>query len=470
MRWTALAVLLGLAACSSSPPPLQLSRPSPPPPPGQPTLRVADAALASGAPDLALRVVHDILARHPDDADAWVRQGDALYMLRRVPEAADSYTRALALAPRSNVAKLGLGRTKLPTDATAAETLFLEVTQSEPRNGAAFNDLGIARDLQGHHAAAQAAYAAALALTPDMIAAQVNLGLSLALSGQTSRALSILRPLAARSEATPRVRQDLAVALALAGNDSEAEQVLRMDQPEGGMPQPILLPRDAPAALPTPAAPAAMAPAPAPAATSAVMAPVPAAALAAATPPAPATIPPPAAAPTPAKTPAPTTETPATTAPATAPPPAKTPSPASEAASLRPSAPTIRTADAGTPAAAKPERARAAERRIVIRTDGDAWVEVRDPAGQVFINRMFHDGDSWRVPARAPEEPPLLLTTGNAGHTMLLVDGTETPRIGRGDTVVRDLALDPDQVRKGHLPAQLAAARAAAKAETPAPF
>ena len=440
MRWTALAVLLGLAACSSGPPPLQLSRPPPPPPPGQPTLRVADAALASGAPDLALRVVHDILARHPDDADAWVRQGDALYMLRRVPEAADSYIRALALAPRSNLARLGLGRTKLPSDATAAETLFLEVTQSEPRNGAAFNDLGIARDLQGHHAAAQAAYATALALTPDMIAAQVNLGLSLALSGQTDRALSILRPLAARSEATPRVRQDLAVALALAGNESEAEQVLRMDQPEGETPKPIFLPRDAPEAPPAPAAMA-----PTPAATSAVMAPTPA-------------------------TTTPATAMPAPAMPAPAMPAPATPAPASRAAAVRQAAPAIRTADIGTAAAAKPERPRATERRIVIRTDGDAWVEVRDTAGQVYINRMFHDGDSWRMPARAPDEPALLLTTGNAGHTVLLVDGTETPRIGRGDTVVRDLALDPDQVRKGHLPAQLAAARAAAKAETPAPF
>lgn len=437
MRCSALALLLGLAACSSGPPPLQLSRPPPPPPPGQPTVRVVDAALASGAPDLALRVVHDILARHPDDADAWVRQGDALYMLRRVPEASDSYTRALALAPHSNLAKLGLGRSKLPTDAAAAETMFLEVTQSEPRNGAAFNDLGIARDLQGRHAAAQAAYAAALALTPDMIAAQVNLGLSLALSGQTDRALSILRPLAARSEATPRVRQDLAVALALAGNESEAEQVLRADQPGDAAPNPILLPHDAPATPPAPAAPAApAATAPAPATTPAAMAPPPA--------------------------PAPVLA-------------AAAPRPAPQAVATRPDAPATRTAAASPPAAsppaaAKPERPQAAERRIAIRADGDAWVEVRDTAGQVYINRMLHAGDSWRVPARAPDEPALLLTTGNAGHTVLLVDGAEAPRIGRSDTVVRDLALEPDQIRKGHLPAQVATSRAAAKAEVPAPL
>ena len=50
----------------------------------------------------------------------------------------------------------------------------------------ALNDLGIARDLQGRHTDAQTAYRSALGVDPDMRAAQVNLALSLAMSGQST--------------------------------------------------------------------------------------------------------------------------------------------------------------------------------------------------------------------------------------------------------------------------------------------
>ena len=59
-----------------------------------------------------------------------------------------------------------------------------------------------------------------------MTAAQVNLGLSLALAGATDRALAILRPLANDPAADGKVRQDLAVALTLAGDAARAGKVL----------------------------------------------------------------------------------------------------------------------------------------------------------------------------------------------------------------------------------------------------
>ena len=65
-----------------------------------------------------------------------------------------------------------------------------------------------------------------------MMAAKVNLGLSLALAGATDRALSILRPLASEPTADGRVRQDLAVALTLAGDESQAGKILSADLPQ----------------------------------------------------------------------------------------------------------------------------------------------------------------------------------------------------------------------------------------------
>lgn len=225
MRLAMVLLCLGVAACGGGADRSPLAKGL--------SVRVADAALAGGAPIVALQVAREILARHPNDAAALVREGDALFAMEHGQEAANSYQRALALEPRNNSARLGLGRIRLRTDPAGAEAIFLELLAADASNAAALNDLGIARDLQGRHAAAQEAYARAAAAAPEMAAAQVNMGLSLALSGNSGRAVDILRPLAASTSATPRVRQDLAVALVVAGDDQGARQVLRTDLNEG---------------------------------------------------------------------------------------------------------------------------------------------------------------------------------------------------------------------------------------------
>ena len=57
--------------------------------------------------------------------------------------------------------------------------------------------------------------------------------------------------------------------------------------------------------------------------------------------------------------------------------------------------------------------------RITLRARSDAWVQVRDRSGPVLLNRVMRSGETWAVPAKGQ----LLLTTGNAGGTELLVDG-----------------------------------------------
>ncbi len=228
---TPIGLLLGLllTGCGGAPARLTLPPASPRLSTAQPSLRVADAALAGGAPAMALQVADGILARQPNDAAALLRQGDALYALQRGAEAADSYMHALAVAPHSAPALIGLARVRLGRDPAAAETLLQQALALDRRNPTALNDLGIARDLQGHHAAAQQAYQAALAEAPAMTAAEVNLGLSLALSGDPTRALQVLRPLAASPDTSSRIRQDLAAALALAGDSAAAEALLARD-------------------------------------------------------------------------------------------------------------------------------------------------------------------------------------------------------------------------------------------------
>ena len=85
--------------------------------------------------------------------------------------------------------------------------------------------------------------------------------------------------------------------------------------------------------------------------------------------------------------------------------------------------------------------------RILLRASADAWVQVRDRAGPVLLSRILHPGETWEVPAK----PNLLLTTGNAGGTDLVVDGVATPSLGGNGVVRRDLPLDPDLIKDGRL-------------------
>ena len=221
MRGVTLVLLMLLAACSP--------RGSTGLGTGPPGLDLADTALRGGSPEIALEITNGILARNPDNEAALLTQGEALTALQRLDEAEVSFTRALAVNPTSVGGDIGLGRLRLGRDPVAAEQLFLEAIKHEPRNGVALNDLGIARDLQGRHTEAQEAYRQALGVAPDMTAAQVNLALSLAMSGQSKDAVQMLRPLANAPGASSQMRHDLAAVLTMGGDKAEAERILSKD-------------------------------------------------------------------------------------------------------------------------------------------------------------------------------------------------------------------------------------------------
>jgi cytoskeleton protein RodZ len=87
--------------------------------------------------------------------------------------------------------------------------------------------------------------------------------------------------------------------------------------------------------------------------------------------------------------------------------------------------------------------------RILVRANADSWLLVKDRSGTVLLNRVLKAGETWPVPARSD----LLMTTGNAGGTEVVVDGATTPILGGNGAVRRDLPLDPNQVKDGKLAA-----------------
>ena len=91
----------------------------------------------------------------------------------------------------------------------------------------------------------------------------------------------------------------------------------------------------------------------------------------------------------------------------------------------------------------------AADSRIVLRASADAWIMLKDRSGAVLLQRVLKTGETLAVPPR----PDLLLTTGNAGGTEILVDGVAAPPIGGSGGVRRDLPLDPQTIKDGKLTA-----------------
>jgi cytoskeleton protein RodZ len=131
--------------------------------------------------------------------------------------------------------------------------------------------------------------------------------------------------------------------------------------------------------------------------------------------------------PSPAAVVSPSPSTSALAAPAPNPPPPSLPTSESPSAAVAP-----------TPVSPAP-----AENRVVLRLKSDAWIQVKERQGQVLLNRVMRAGDTWTV----PKGTQLVLSTGNAGGTELLLDGQAMPALGAFGSVRRDVMLDPDALK-----------------------
>lgn len=137
--------------------------------------------------------------------------------------------------------------------------------------------------------------------------------------------------------------------------------------------------------------------------------------------------------------------TPAAAMPNPAPVPAAVPAPATMAASPAPltapsdARPQPTAATVASSAPAVPPSPETAPRQVAIQATADSWVQVRDAQGHILLSRVLRTGETWPV----PDQANLMLTTGNAGGTVVLVDGQPGPSLGKPGAVRRDVPLDP---------------------------
>ncbi len=215
--WLSVLIALQLGACATGGDRSDLG------------LRVGAAELGAGAAAAALQTAQGLSAARPDDPRRLVLLGQAYMASGRLQVAETTFQRALVLDPGSFDAEFGLARLHTLTDPGAALDALRRLSARHPENPAILTDLGVACDLDGRSQEAQGFYRRALVLDPSLVSAQVDLGLSLALSGHPDQGVQLLGPIAGGADGSPRIRADYAVAASLNGDPATAAAVLNHD-------------------------------------------------------------------------------------------------------------------------------------------------------------------------------------------------------------------------------------------------
>ena len=81
--------------------------------------------------------------------------------------------------------------------------------------------------------------------------------------------------------------------------------------------------------------------------------------------------------------------------------------------------------------------------RVTVTATGDAWLRVVDAENHEVWSGVLRAGESWSPRSTAD----LRLMTSNAGAVVISVDGVALAPVGANGALVRDLVLDPEELR-----------------------
>ena len=170
-----------------------------------------------------------VLGSKPKDFDALIGAGRAALELGDTMASAGFFGRAEEVWPASPLPQAGMGAAMaMSGEATGALQYFARAVQRGATQSMIGADRGLAYDLLGQHAQAQADYRAALP-GKDVDEARRRLALSLAITGKKADALAMLSPLMARGDAgAARTR---AFVLALSGDVAGARSAIEAAMP-----------------------------------------------------------------------------------------------------------------------------------------------------------------------------------------------------------------------------------------------
>jgi Flp pilus assembly protein TadD len=168
----------------------------------------------------------------PTDPVAGVKAAQAMRELGRYTEAADMAQRVLMVQPNNVEAMLEVGRGHIARGQAFYGIAMLEKARdAQPGDWRAWSLLGTAYEQVRRSPDAQAAWAQALAISPENPDVLTNMAMAAMTRGDIAGAEPLLRRAAAQPGASLKVRLNLAMALGLNGKMDEAEQMMRRDLP-----------------------------------------------------------------------------------------------------------------------------------------------------------------------------------------------------------------------------------------------
>ena len=181
------------------------------------------------SPAAALARYVRTLASDPKDFEALIGAGKSAIELGDAQAAAGFFARADEVDPRSPEPLAGMGAVSVANGEPQGALSYFKRAQQLGASVSSFAcDRGLAYDLMGQQAQAQADYRLALG-TRDADEARRRLALSFAISGDRATALQTLAPLSAKGDAgAARVR---AFVLALTGDSNSAAMAINAAMP-----------------------------------------------------------------------------------------------------------------------------------------------------------------------------------------------------------------------------------------------
>ena len=183
-------------------------------------LRVAADIEAQGQIASALPI-YERAASTSSDVTSQLRLGDAYMRAGKTDQAIQAYRAALVSAPDNPDALLGLGSALFRAGDPDGAVVPLAKVAPMVNTMTAYNRLGVAQIQAGQFAQAQASFDAASALAPDDLDIRTNLALAAALDGQETKAIEATRAVVASPGAQARHRRNLMIVFGLLGRAAE---------------------------------------------------------------------------------------------------------------------------------------------------------------------------------------------------------------------------------------------------------
>ncbi|MEL6979793.1 MAG: tetratricopeptide repeat protein, partial [Pseudomonadota bacterium] len=195
--------------------------------------RAAELAMAEGQHYGAVAHLSRLSKQRPDDKRVAYDLARHLRYIGALSDAERVLNDARARHPEDPLLQLELAKAKIAGGFAEEALILLSALRTRISDDPAIlQAVGVANDRLGRHAAAQEAYADAIALGRPSAPLLNNDGLSRLLSGDIDGAVRSLRRASTAPGASAQVRQNLALALVLRGDDEEARRVAKGSLPE----------------------------------------------------------------------------------------------------------------------------------------------------------------------------------------------------------------------------------------------